>query len=137
MGYVNPLIRLKLKHMLGEQPVAHYYGDIVRRVFLIAAATMFVTIPFVKMYVYMPIYATLLAVIALVLASGMTSPRKKVMSFVDLIISIGGVLLFGYQAVVFVSAAPAYFFLLNLALGLLFLSSLYFASKTVRGMVAL
>jgi hypothetical protein len=53
---------------------AHYYGDIVRKLFLAAAIFMIVLLPFMNQYLEAPIYISILAAVGVgVFAGGPTS----------------------------------------------------------------
>ena len=124
-------IREKNESKSGSVP--HYYGDIVRRLFLIAAVLMLITMPFFKDWIFFPTHISVLAVVILALASGFTAPRQTWVYALDLIVSVIGVLVFGFIAVEKSGVYPLNFIMDNLVLAVLFLVALYFSAKTIRG----
>lgn len=118
---------------LGE----HYYGDIVRRFFVLGALIMAITLPFFHEIIPVPTL-TSLALIAIVgVMAGLTNPRQAWVALLNVFISLGGVVAFEYYAV---SSFDAYgvdslFFWTNQFLAVIFLFALYWSSKTIRGML--
>lgn len=115
----------------------HYYGDMVRKLFLIAACAMLFTLPFFTTYIPVTIWTALLIILGLSIFSGLTNPKVFILAILDMVIAIVALLLFGYNAI---DAYLRYgitemYFWLNEVLGLLFLISLYLSVKTVRGFV--
>lgn len=120
--------------------VTHYYGDIVRRLFLIAGVVILVSLPFV--WDLSPLAALLSSVVVmiLVLEAGVTTPKKEWTAYVNAVISGVGLVIYElfavynyshYQA----SVSNVALFLLSQIIATIFLFALYFASKTMRAMV--
>ncbi|CAN5180016.1 hypothetical protein BH09PAT1_BH09PAT1_7200 [soil metagenome] len=113
----------------------HYYGDVVRICFLIAAGLMLFSLPFFTNYIPVTIWTALLIILGLSFFSGLTNPKVLTIAIMDMIIAIGGLLLFGKYAI---DAYLQYgggnlYFWLNESLSITFLFSIYFSVKTVRG----
>ncbi len=117
-------------------PIIHYYGDIVRKLFLAGAVIMLLAYPFFRTNIPLRPAFTIIAVALLSVMAGLTSPKERWTSAVDALIALGAVITFEYYAVKF--AAPQFggLFVANQLLALTFLVALYFAVKTFRGMVA-
>ena len=116
-------------------PTLHYYGDTIRKLFFSSAFIMLFFMPFFNSYIPVTIRQGLLVVLALSIFSGLTNPKLLWIAVLDLLISIGGVFIFGYYAVdsyLRYSVADMYFWVTQ-TLSVLFLASLYFSIKTVRG----
>jgi len=118
--------------------IFHYYGDIVRKLFLAGAIIMLLTLPVLNPLLPLPIFDSLLTIIILSLVAGLTSPRKKWTLFVNEIIAIGAVIAFEYYAVNYYIAysAESTIFLVNQLLAVIFLFALYYNTKTIRGMIS-
>lgn len=121
----------------GDTPVQvprHYYGDYVRFLFVVAATLLFI-IQFLDVDLPFTIFGTIMIVLVLVIAAGLTNPVLGWMQWVNLFIAVFAVLLFGSLAIAgFQAGAPLYpdgFFVALLTL--VFLIALYFAARTLRG----
>lgn len=117
-------------------PPPHYYGDIVRKLFIASAAVMIFFLPFIKDELGWPVFLSVCAVFILGLAAGFTTPRRLDMSFYNVVISLAGLLMFEFEAIV-AYGKDNYSFLLfwgSQLLAILFLFALYFSAKTFRWM---
>lgn len=115
----------------------HYYGDTVRKFFMIGAVFMLVSLPFMSQYLSVPLYISILTAIAIGIFAGITNPLQTWAAILDLIISTAAVAIFEYHAV---SGYTSYSlthrtFWVNQVLAVNFLIALYFSTKTVRGML--
>ena|SRR3989344_1853608 len=121
----------------GSPKVPHYYGDVVRKLFLAAAVIMLVTLPFFNERLPVSVMVSLLIIVGIGLFAGITNPVKFWPAFIDTAVSIVAVVVFEYYAVVFYqtySAKDALFWL-NQGLAVMFMFALYFSTKTFRGMI--
>lgn len=118
-----------------ESGTPHYYGGIVRMLFiaaglvLLVAATTGATLPLSG-------NAAIVSAIVLVVLAGVTNPSQLWIHWVNGIIAIFETALFGVSAYNHYHASnivsdPSFFFVEVLAV--LFLVSLYYATKTIRG----
>lgn len=114
----------------------HYYGNLVRRLFLGGAIVMLLGLPFFNAILPVDIFYSLLAIIILSLVAGFTSPRKTWAIAVDEIIAIVAVLAFEYYAVGYYIqyAGWSWIFAISQLLALDFLVALYYNTKTLREM---
>ena len=68
---------------------SHYYGDIVRRLFLGAAALMLITLPFLQSFIPFPVFVSSFAALALTLCAGLIAPGRTWIVFLDLLVAGG------------------------------------------------
>lgn len=113
----------------------HYYGDIVRRLFLAGAFLMALSLPLFWKDISLPLYITIFTVLAVDVAAGITTPAKFWSNILNLLVSVLAVAGFEYYAVRAYGNLPEgkYFFVVNQTLALIFLAALYYSVKTVRG----
>ena len=78
--------------------IKHYYGDTVRRLFILAALVMVATLPFFTRQIPEPLIISLLAILITGAAAGLTSPRHSWTAITNVILAAGGVLVFEYHA---------------------------------------
>lgn len=115
--------------------VPHYYGDIVRRIFLAAAAILLVTSPFLASASALALPLALSAALILAGLAALTSPRKRWVMAVDAVIAGAGVVVAEIFAIAAWGASAIVAFLISEALAIAFLFALYYGVKTVRAMV--
>jgi hypothetical protein len=113
--------------------IYHYYGDTVRRIFLIAAFVMALTLPFFVPKVPVPFYISLSSIPLLVLLAGLTNPREIWVLVVNVVASIAGSIVFEYYAVFGYRGGDMPYFIVNQVLAVIFLIAVYFSMKTLRG----
>jgi hypothetical protein len=114
----------------------HYYGDLVRFLFLAGAVLMLLTLPFINNRVPVPIFVSILAILTLALVAGFTNPRLRSTVILDTTIAISAFIIFEYYAVsgyIEISAVDLYF-VSNQLLAIIFLIASYYSTKTLRGM---
>ncbi len=115
----------------------HYYGDIVRQLFLSAAVIMLVGLPIFAGQLRLGIFAAVMGVLVIGLFAGMTSPKQKIIMITDVCIALIGSVVFevtavySYRSNVFFQ--PYFFF--NQVLALIFFVATYLAVKSARGMI--
>jgi Zn-dependent protease with chaperone function len=120
--------------------VYHYYGDVVRRLFLAGGVVILSTLPFV--WSISPILTLLgaLIVVGLVFQAGVTTPSKEWTAYANTIISGIALVVFEYSAIfnyIRYDRGGAYvaLFYFAQALAVIFFFAMYFASKTMRAMI--
>lgn len=113
----------------------HYYGDTVRVFFVIGALVMIASLPFVAEYIEIPFLISILGILIVGVAAGITSPVLKWSSVLNVFISFYAVLEFEWYAVNwYMDNGPQnLFFVVNQLLAINFLLALYFSVKTFRG----
>lgn len=117
------------------KPQTHYYGDTIRGLFMLSGVIMIGTLPFFTNLVPAPSLFSIIALIVLVLLSGLVNPRQKNLILITLLVSIVAFVIFEYHAL---KAAQSLgvknpFFVVNEALALIFFSTIYFGTKSLRG----
>ncbi|MBU6323239.1 MAG: hypothetical protein KGI41_01175 [Patescibacteria group bacterium] len=116
--------------------VPHYYGDIVRVLFVFAAILVFIT-ESVAGDNLLSAFSTIIVLLALVLAAGVTNPRQRGIHWINLLLAVAGLLIFGGSALDRYRAGLGFSLkdILVTVIALIFLVSLYFATRTIRGLV--
>lgn len=119
-------------------PPPHYYGDIVRKLFLLAGLIMIITLPIFSDLISVPVVFSVIAIMVMAFLAGLQSPKKKSISLLNLAVAVVGYGIFQYQAFYHYAYATTFtisrpFFAVNQILALLFFGALYYGSKTVRG----
>ncbi len=119
-----------------DNKLEHYYGDIIRYLFMFAGVTMLITLPLFQDDIRMPLVFSIIAIAALALAAGFTNPKQISSAVINLLISLIGLITFlSYSVMTFrESENVGAFFLVNLVLSVAFLFSSYFGVKTIRGL---
>lgn len=120
--------------------IYHYYGDVVRRLFLAGGVVILATLPVV--WVLSPILTLLgaLIVVGLVFQAGVTTPSKEWTAYANTLIAGIALVMFEYSAIYNYiryddSGSHTALFYLTQILAIIFFFALYFASKTMRAMI--
>lgn len=118
------------------QKIPHYYGDNVRVLFVLAAVVMIAMLPFFSDRLPISTPASIFVIVILGLAAGFTSPRQTWILTLNVLISLVGTIGFGYFGVMEYQtySFQGALFWINEGLAVVFLFSLYFSAKTLRGM---
>lgn len=117
----------------------HYYGDIIRVLFVISGLIMVASYPFFSIFIKVPILISIIASISLAVFGGLMNPKQKWIMILNTIISIIGFIIFEYMAVyTYLNLVPTknihiIFFWTNQILALFFFFASYLSTKTVRG----
>lgn len=113
----------------------HYYGDVVRIMFLGAAFLMIVGLPYFAQQglIPVPINMAIVVIVTLGFLAGLINPRQTYTIIVDFAVSLLGVLIFEYLAITNYVDQESAFFLSNQCLAVLFFVALYYSTKTLRG----
>ncbi len=126
-------------YMDGKHPYSpemmHYYGDIVRRLFLLGAAIMLLAYPFFSAQIGGDPTYSLIGMILLVMAAGITNPRQRWIALLNVLFAAIATFNFESHAITFwAPPAPRAIFIVDQILAVIFLVALYYAVKTLRGM---
>lgn len=116
-------------------PMAHYYGDIVRKLFLTAGVLILLALPFAVAYVPWPAPVLLLVVLAVTMVAGLTNPKQVWVMWLNVAVAGVGLLAFEWHAIGRVGTPPSWIFVFDQALALIFFFALYYSIKTLRGHV--
>lgn len=116
----------------------HYYGDTVRKLFLIAAVLMLLIIPLFAHLLPVSHFVPLFMILAIGLAAGFTSPTLKIIGILDVLVAGIGMVVAGYYAIELYSIDhqdlhQKLAMVLNVVFALLFFFSFYYSVKTLRG----
>lgn len=120
--------------MAMKYSLQHYYGDIVRYLFLSAGVLMLIGLPIFQDYINLPVIISVCAIAILGIAAGLTNPQQMMSATANFVVAIAGFIIFAYNSVVAYGneIADDKFLLSNVVLGVLFLFALYFSMKTLR-----
>ncbi|MEK7187499.1 MAG: hypothetical protein AAB691_01465 [Patescibacteria group bacterium] len=114
--------------------IAHYYGDTVRRLFVLGAIIMILTLPFFVDEIGQPLIIPLGVILATGIAAGLTSPQNTWSALLNVCVAAGGVIGFEWYAVDWYAryGREEFFFWTSQTLAAIFLLALYFSLKTIR-----
>ena len=118
-------------------PPAHYYGDIVRKLFIAASLIMISTLPFFTDLIGVPFIISIIMVMIVAFLAGLQSPNKHWVTRINTIVAAVGCGLFQYKAIAYYIISTPFtiswlFFTINQVLAILFLIAFYYSSKTMR-----
>lgn len=117
--------------VLPEKP-DHYHGDTVRVLFVTAAILVFAMKFVGTAFAFGPM---MLLILTLVIAAGLTNPVQKWIHSANMLISVAGVLTFGWLAFSRINSVEQLLSAQGLSalIALIFLAALYLSTRTVRG----
>jgi len=115
-----------------NENLEHYYGDIVRKLFMIGAVIMIIGLPFMKSMFSFPIYLPLAVILVLIYLAGLTSPRQILVIWLSLFVATFAFVTFEVYAVQLYKSSDAFWFVANQIEALIFLAALYYCTKTLR-----
>lgn len=113
----------------------HYYGDVVRRLFITAGIIMLVALPFFNEFLPVPAVGSLLAVVVINIVAGLTNPMQRWVMMFDVIVSLLGLLAFEYHAINQYNDIPVILFVADQLLAVMFFFALYYSVKCLRGVM--
>ena len=121
--------------VFNQSDFPHYYGDVVRVLFLIAALIMLLGLPVFVDFLNLPVLYSIFAIVILGLSAGLTNPKQLWIAVVNVVISIYGFIEFDVHSVNAsrTGVGGMKFFISNLVLSFIFLMAIYFSVKTLRG----
>lgn len=114
--------------------VPHYYGDIVRQLFIAAAAFLLVGAPFYASDLQAELAFDVLGALILVCLAAFTSPQGRLILLADTVVAGVGMLIFEYWALANYQTTAIVAVVIRQAIALIFLFAFYFAGKTLRGL---
>lgn len=120
----------------GHSGPKHYYGDMLRILFIIAAVILF-AMQFTGIRLPFSTFGSILMILILVIAAGLTNPVQAWIHWVNIFISGFCLLLFGGLALSRFQTQAALFpdGILIGVLALMFLVALYLGTRTLRGIL--
>lgn len=116
----------------GIQHMAHYYGDIVRKLFVVGGVIMVLALPFYPALLPIPTFFSVLLIVVIAVAAGLTNPTQSAVMAFNTGVALVALIVFEYRAVTAYGEEPV-LFLIAQSLALIFFVATYFSTKTVRG----
>ena len=115
-----------------DQQFPHYYGHIVRRLFLGAGVIILITLATAKHVLPFGTSLSILMILVVSFFAGMTNPFQKWVIILDTCIALAALIIFEQHAVTgYVSLVDPLFWV-NQLLAVVFFFAFYFATKTLR-----
>lgn len=115
----------------------HYYGDVVRRLFLAAGVTILIFAPIFPDFLPLGGLVLVLGTLAFASLAGFTNPKQRWVSVVDVLVSALSLVAFESISLRSYADFPNSFgllFVVRQGLAILFFFALYYSVKTVRGL---
>jgi len=119
----------------------HYYGKIIRNIFILGGLIMLISFPFFSKLVNLPLPVTIFIIISFVVIGGLINPLSKLAFILGSIIPIFALAMFeyyafnAYQNLSGSDSLNVAFFWINQALALMFFFATYLSIKTLRAMM--
>ncbi|MEK7464218.1 MAG: hypothetical protein AAB617_00360 [Patescibacteria group bacterium] len=123
-----------------EERVPHYYGDLVRKIFVTGGIVMIITLPFfTDLLPVTPLYS-IFFILILGFVAGLISPKHRWVAVLNAFIAGASLVVFeAYAVIIYLSenkdSKSTAFFWINEVLALLFFFALYYSGKTLRGVL--
>ncbi|HUC31588.1 MAG TPA: hypothetical protein VMR99_02800 [Candidatus Paceibacterota bacterium] len=109
----------------------HYYDTIVRKLFLAGAIVLILTYPFFSPLLPERPAFILIGIVLLSVMAGLTNPKQRWTSLIDIAVSLFAVVYFENHAIIFVRNPSLFWiFMTDQLLVLIFIVALYFSVKT-------
>lgn len=119
--------------VLPQKSINHYYGDIVRVIFIVGAIFILWGLPRITEIVNIPVFFPIIAVIVLGIAAGTTNPLKKISVQINAGVSVVFLGVFAYMSwYCYVNHITSIIELANQVAAILFLTASYFSIKSLR-----
>ncbi|HEY4502757.1 MAG TPA: hypothetical protein VJH21_02910 [Candidatus Paceibacterota bacterium] len=123
-----------------SHPPEHYYGDIVRKLFLAGGIVLLITIPLDTELLNFYLSVGVITALLLALFAGFTSPWGKIATIGNIIIATVVFLIFEYLALGRYATVHNLYdvvFMLRQLLAFIFIIAVYFSAKTLRSFLHL
>ena len=118
-----------------EKVHPHYYGNLIRKNFFLAGFIIMMAALLDSELRSFYLFVGLFGVVGVTILAGLTSPRKRAIMFIDVLVSAVMFLIFEYFAIVayarYENFSDSVFFLRQL-IAAIFLVALYYSTKTMR-----
>ncbi|MEK7576851.1 MAG: hypothetical protein AAB482_04130 [Patescibacteria group bacterium] len=112
--------------------MSHYYGNIIRRLFIVAGIVMLVGNSWLKVLLPVPTFISVLAILLVGIAAGITNPLQKWAMMLNAGIASVLFVVFEYRAIIKYNEVNDPLFLITEGLAIIFFFALYYSTKTVR-----
>ncbi len=119
-----------------ETKFSHYYGDYLRRLFLVGAVASIIVLPFYPNLIPpFSILSVIIISLVIVVFAGITSPKTRSIVSIEILISSLLFIIFQYYTVLGYKFDSFPLSFIRQILALIFIVSLYYGVKTYRGML--
>ncbi len=112
--------------------IPHYYGDIVRQIFIVASAIILLAAPFYGENLSLELPFEVIGVLVLVTLAALANPHSRNYLLADAVVSGVGLVIFEIWALYGHDSGTWIQFALRELIAILFLVAFYFSMKTVR-----
>lgn len=112
--------------------ITHYYGDVVRELFLGGAALMLVSSPLYADALQVQFPFIVVGALVVVALAAFTNPHKQWSCAADCVVAGAAVVVYGMWSLYGYEEVGPIAFVLRLAIAIIFLFAFYYALKTVR-----
>lgn len=117
-----------------SKPFSHYYGDLVRIIFVIGAVVILWGMPRISEILSLPIILPIIAVVILGITAGFTNPVSLTSMKINVMVSVVFLIIFSYVAwYSYTHEIGSVIEFANQAVAVLFLIASYFSVKSLRG----
>jgi hypothetical protein len=122
--------------LIKQKPFSHYYGDIVRIIFVIGAGVMLWGMPRITEIFQVSVLFPIIAIAILGIAAGITNPVQLFSLRLNVVVSLLFLIVFAYLAwYAYVHHIDSTIELTNQVMAIMFLAASYFSIKSFRGAI--
>lgn len=115
--------------------IPHYHGDIVRRLFLAAGVITLISVALNNDFLLFSPAVTFVIALLFIFAAALTAPKQHWDEVFNVFVSLFGLAIFEFVAIVDYPHATFTWFLVRQGLAIIFAFALYFSAKTLRGAI--
>ena len=133
MPYDAPQYEPVSRNLPPPTALPHYYGDIVRKLFMAAGVIMLISLPFFREFLPVPTLLSLAAILIVSIVAGLTNPMQRWVMALDSFTALVGLFAFEYYAISRYGDIPWLLFGTDQLLAIIFFFALYYSVKTFRG----
>lgn len=112
--------------------LSHYYGNVVRRLFLAGGIIMLLSLAIYKHLLPMPTFFSVFIILVIGVVAGLTNPLKTWATTLNVVVSAVSFVVFEYHAVTYYENVRDPLFFITQLLALIFFVALYYSTKTLR-----
>lgn len=114
--------------------IPHYYGDWVRRLFILAGVILLIALPLFEDFLPVPTLITSFIIVLLIVFAAMTNPMLRIVNRINVVTSIVALVLFEHYAVESYKVGEVQLAIVHQVLAIVFFFALYLSMKTFRAM---
>ncbi len=135
MRFVDDIIQLSdVEPSARSTRIAHYYGDTVRKLMLVAAIAILIGAPFYATDLRAELPFDIIGALVLICFAAFTSPRSRTMMIANTVAAGVGMVLFELWALTAYGEVPPIVVAIRQAIAVVFVFAFYFAGKSLRHM---